>query len=329
MIGTTTALDVIKGALRRVNSYQSGESIAAPDESDCLETFNDLLDSFSLDKTIVFGSNENILAWTSGKNQYTVGNPTASLLGGSTFTGTLTSGSNVITAVTNIPANLVAGSTAAYLVGSGSIITDSQGLLPADTTVTAIGATTITLSANATGTSNGADNFTYTVPGDFPIPYPLRITHGFTRFNALDFTLDVCETESQYTEILYKAQPGPWPTVAWYNNQFPYGILNVYQTPGNGAALHLFTDTILANLTLNQVIVMPLGYARMLKWNLAKEICAEYGFPLTDSIKTNAQQSLDIIKALNAQPANVSRYDRALTRGNRPDGSWIFHGGYR
>lgn len=328
-IGTTTALNVIQGSLRRINSYQSGETIAAPDETDCLDTLNDLLESLSTDKQFIFGSNENILSWTGGKNQYKVGNPTASLLGGVSFTGTLTSGSPTITAVTNIPSLLVAGAAAAYQVGSGSILTDTQNLLPANTTVTAIGTNTITLLANATANSNGADSFTYTVPGDFPILRPLRITHGFTRFNALDFTLDVYETESQYTELLYKAQPGPWPTVAWYNNAFPYGILNVYQTPGNSSALHLFTDTLLSTLTLNQVIVMPQGYARCLKWLLAKELCAEYGYPLSDAIKTNAQESLAFIKALNAQPANVARYDRALVRGNRADGGWIFSGGYK
>ena len=327
-IGTTTAVDIIKASLRRINSYQSGETIAKPDETDCLETLNDLLDSRSTDQNFIFGSSENILSWTAQQNQYTVGNPVCTLVGGVPFTGTLTASSNVITAVTNIPSNLVAGATAAYTVGSGSILTDVQNLIPANTTVTAIGVNTITMSANATASSNGADTITYTVPGNFPIQRPLRITHGFTRFNALDFTLDVYETESQYTSLLYKAQPGPWPTVAWYNNAFPYGILNVYQTPGNSSALHLFTDTILANMTLNQVLIMPQGYSRALKWILAKELCAEYGYPLTDAIKVNAQESEAYLKALNAEPANVARYDRALVRGNRADGGWIFRGGY-
>jgi hypothetical protein len=328
-IGVTNALNLIQGALRRINSYQSGEQIAAPDEADCLDTLNDLLDSLSIDKQYVFGSNENILTWTAQKRLYTVGNPIMTLLGSGPFSGTLTSGSPTITAITNIPANLVAGATAAYTVGSGSILTDVQGLIPALTTVTAIGSTTVTMSANATANSNSADSFSYTVPGDFPIPRPLRITHGFTRFNALDFTLDVAYTESQYTELLYKAQPGPWPTVAWYNNQFPYGLLNAYQTPGNNAELHLFTDTILSNLTLNQVLVMPQGYSRMLKWLLAKELCAEYGFPLSEAIKTNAQEALSFVKALNAKPANVARYDRELVRGNRVDGGWVLSGGYQ
>jgi hypothetical protein len=328
-IGTTTALSIIKGALRRINSYQSGEPIAQPDEEDCLETLNDLLDSLSTDKQFVFGSQENILSWTANKMLYKVGNPTCSLLGLPPFSGTLTSGSNVITGVTNLPSQLVAGDTAAYQVGSGSILSDVQGLIPANTTVTAIGTNTITMSAPAIGNSANIDEITFTVPGDLPIPRPLRITHGFTRFNALDFTLDVYETETQYTQFLYKAQPGPWPTVAWYNNTFPYGLLNVYQTPGNSAECHLFTDTILQNLTLTQVLVMPQGYSRMLKWLLAKELCAEYGFPLTPAILTNAREATEFVKALNARPASVSQYDRELVRGNRPDGGWITHGGYR
>lgn len=355
-IGTTTALDIIKAALRRINSYQSGETIAAPDEADCLDSLNDLLDSLSTEKINIYGSNEWIMNWTAQKRVYLVGNPTNAQLSGSAaltmvstagntstvypnvnsgqtwpnIFGTITNGSNVITNVTSIPSNLVSGTATAYLPGSGSILSSLQNLIPLNTTVTSFdaGAQTITMSANATGNSTGLDSISYTIPGDLPMPRPLHISHGFTRFNQLDFTLKVTETQSEYTSILYKAQPGPWPTVAWYNNTFPYGILNVYQSPGNNAELHLFTDTILNNLILNQVLSLPQGYARMLKWNLAKELCAEYGFPLSDAIKINAYESMKTVQALNAQPAQVSMYDRALVCGNRPDGGWILHGGY-
>ena len=315
----TVALDLIKGALRRVNSYQSGEQIAPPDEQDCLDTLNDLLDSWSLRKLFVFGSNENILQWVSGKSQYTIGNPKCTDIGEPPFTGTVTGGSAVITGVTNIPSDLKVGAT----------LTDTGNVFVATATVTAIGANTVTMSANAKATpSVNPDSITYTIPGDFGIARPLRITSGYTRFNSLDFTLDVYATQEEYNTILYKAQPGPWPTIAWYNNQYPYGILNVYQTPGNGAELHLFTDTILGNLTAQQTVILPQGYSRAIKWCLAKEICAEFGYPLTEAIKTNSADALNAIIALNAVPAERSTYDRALVRGNRADGGWILHGGY-
>lgn len=356
----STTLDLIKSSLRAINSYQSGEPLAPVDANDCLYALNDLLESLITDKQFVFGSNEWILKWTAQKRVYTMGNPTNAELSGSdmvglqsntispgnnpawvspnvnagivwpNFTGFLTGGSPTITGVTNMPSNLVAGTNALFQPGVGSTLTDSQNLIPINTTVLAFnaGAQTITMSANATGNSQSTDSISYTIPGDFPIPRPLRITHGFTRFNQLDFTLNVCATQSQYTELLYKAQPGPWPTIAWVNNTFPYSILNAYQSPGNNAELHLFADTILGNLTLNQTLSLPQGYKRCLKWLLCQEICAEYGFPITEAIRLNAQQSLAFIKALNAKPASVARYDRELVRGNRADGGWILTGGY-
>ena len=319
---TQTALDLIKGALRRINSYQTGETIASPDANDCLDTLNDLLDSWS-----IYGSVENILTLVSGQAQYRIGNPTCTSIGENPFTGTVTSGSAIITGVT-VPTDLVAG-TALSGSGAGSTITSLQNLFPAGTYVIAKGANTVTVNQNATANSNGNDTLTYTIPGDFAIPRPNRITGAFTRFNQLDFTIEVTMSQQRFNEILYKAQPGPWPTVAWYNPQMPYGLLNFYQTPGNNGQLHLFTDTILANLTLNQTFILPAGYSRAIKWCLAKEICAEYGFPLTDSIKENAAESLAMVRALNAEPAIKARYDSMLMQGNqRESAGWIMTGGY-
>jgi hypothetical protein len=314
----TTAAGIIKGALRRIASYQSGEQLAQTDSDDCLETLNDLLDSWSTDEMFVFGSNEHILQWVTGQNQYTIGNPTCSALGKPPFTGTLTSGSPTITGVTNIPTDLVAGAT----------LTDLANVIPTGTTVLSVGATSVTMSANATATPAGNDTVTYTIPGDFAIARPLRITGGYTRVSQLDFWLDVYATQDQYNSVLYKAQGGPWPVLAWYNNAFPYGILNVYQTPSQTGTLHLFTDTILSNLTLNQVIIVPQGYVRALKWCLALELAPEYGFQPNPQFKKNAYEALQMIKSLNAQPAARAKYDRELVRGNRPDGGWIVSGGY-
>lgn len=397
-IGTTTALNIIQTALRRINSYQSGETLATPDENDALDVLNDLLDSLSLSQQFVFGANENVFTWIAGQRQYRVGNPLMTLLGSSPFTGTIgaafngqtatnvltvnsvTSGalnvgdiitgaglpantkiatfgsgtggtgtynlsttpgtiaaegmttqSQVITGITNLPTNLVTGAGAAYAMASGSILTDVQGLIPTNTTAVSSTATTITMSAYATANSSSADSISYTVPGDFPMNRPLRITSAFTRFNNLDFTLDILETQQQYNEILYKAQPGPWPTVAWYDYTFPYALLNVYQTPGNSAEAHIFSQTLLTNMTLNQVLVMPQGYARALKWLLSRELWTEFmgGAPLPPTIEKLAYEASMFIRSLNARPQPVARYDRELTRGNRPDGGWITHGGYR
>ena len=152
----------------------------------------------------------------------------------------------------------------------------------------------------------------------------LRASH------RLDFTCNVVMTQARFLEILYKAQPGPWPTVAWYNPLMPYGQITFYQTPGNSSPFHLFTDTILSNLTINQTFDLPAGYSRALEMVLLlKEICAEYGYPITEAIKTHAAESMAMIKALNALPAATAKYDRMLMRGNKGNAGWILFGGYQ
>lgn len=315
----STTLDLIKSSLRGINSYQSGEQIAQSDQADCLETLWDLLDSLSTQKQYVYGSQEFILQWVANQIQYKVGNPLCTDIGESPFTGTVTASSGVITGVTNIPADLVVGATLSDGYG-GSVI-------PTGALVTAIGTNTVTFAPVAVGNSVGLDSIIYSIPGDFAIPRPLRITHGYTRFSQLDFPLEVYTTESEYNSILYKFQPGPWPTLAWYNNQYPYGLLNVYQVPGNSAELHLFCDTILTRPALNDTIQLPQGYKRALKWLLARELWPEYWgtAPFPMHMEKLAAEASGAIKALNAQPVPKMTYETILTK-RRHDKGFIFRG---
>lgn len=316
------AQDLIKGALRKINSYQSGEPLAQEDAQDCLDVLNALLDSLSTQHQYIFGTQEWVLNWTGGKSQYSIGNPTCTDLGESPFLGTVTGSSAVITGMTTIPADLKAGAT----------LTDLGSVIPTGTTVLSFnaGAQTVTMSQNATSSFSGLDQVTYTIPGDFGIPRPLKISSGYTRIGGLDFTLDVTESQERYNEILLKSQPGPWPTVGWYSNTHPYGTLRVYQVP-SGAELHLFTDTILSNLTLFQTVIMPQGYRRALEWLLSRELWGEYWglAPFPPDRAKLVEESTAFIKQVNAKPAVVSTYDAILLGGNRADGGYIFHGGYR
>lgn len=319
-MATASGLSIIKSALRGIQSYQSGEMISQADQSDCLESLNFMLDSWSTDKIYIFGSNENIFTWISGQAQYKIGNPTNTQLGEANFIGTVTGGSSTISSITNIPVDLKVGST----------LTDVANCIPSGTTVSAIGSTTITMSANASSTpSSGTDSIGYSVPGDFVMNRPNRITGGYTRFSQLDYPFDVYATQDEYNAVLYKAQPGPWPIIGWYNPLYPYGLLNVYQTPNNNVSVHIFSDTILSNVALTDTFQLPMGYALALKWNLALQLWPEYvSMEPPPMLIRLAQEALDRIKALNAMPAAISRYDSILTSSPKGDYGWILTGGY-
>jgi hypothetical protein len=312
----TTANDIILGALRFINQYAPGESLDSADAQDALDTLNDLLDSWSTDQASVYASAENTFTYTAGQYQYTIGNYDAGQ-----FAGTVTSGSPTITSAT-VPSDMVEGGDL-----SGAGIPDGTTIVSFDA-----GANTVTMSQNATA-SPGAQQISYTIPGDFKMPRPLRITNAFTRIytqgSGLDYPIEIVD-QRRYVDIGFKAIQAPWPIVLWYNPTYPLGTLHFYQNPSDAAELHLYSDTQLSDLTsLTQEFELPQGYARALKRALARELAPEYGSIWTPQQEKLYKEAYDYVKSLNAIPTPVANYDPELIQNPRTDAGWILYGGFR
>ena len=326
---STTALDLITGALRNINALESGETPTAQDGNDALQVLNDLLESWSIEKLFIFSSTENRFVFNPGQYQYTIGNYEAGL-----FTGTLAANSNVISSVT-VPANLVVG----------SMVTDVQAALPANTKVTAIGSNTLTLNNNALFAVSKPENFTYTIPGDIaydsttgnPIVLPVRITNAFTRITVgngdpmiqgLDYQIRIIPRD-KYTALGLKGIAGPWPTDLYYDRTYPLGNLYFYPNPSMAGELHYWTDTILGDLSdINSPFNLPQGYARAIKTNLAIELAAEYGKAVSPTLAMRAKESKQMIKSLNSIPEVQAFFDQHILKSRRADAGWIMHGGF-
>jgi hypothetical protein len=312
-----TVLDVISEALKRMNSYAPGEVLQLPDANDGLVIFNDLLDSLSNEHLACYQRVENVLQLQGGKGIYTIGNPI-----GGTLVGVLTGGSNVITGVTAMPGNIVVGGD---LIGAG---------IPAGTTVAAIGANTVTMSANATG-SFPQETISFTTPGDFKVPRPLRISNAYTRltssgYSAVDYPMEPVSID-QYSSIGLKSQPGPWPKIVYYDMSIPLGTLYFWPIPSQPGELHLWTDVLLADaMTLNTVITLPQGYIRFLKIALCREMWTIYraAMPFPALLEQLYREAKTAVKNLNAQAQSVAQYDRAIAGKAKNDAGWILHGGF-
>jgi hypothetical protein len=395
---TSTASDLIIGALRNINVLAAGEPLGANDGADALQVLNDLLDSLSTDKLFIYTPNENIVAWTPGQYQYTIGNPTQG-----TFTGFTVSGSPIITGVTALASLTLTYGINASGATVGGTLTDTQAAIPTGTTIASsssggvysitftgaptgssatlttnwtqptglylitfsdgetrsgtltrnstavtwntaltgtptaagnqVNTNTITMSANATQTLTAADSISYTAPGNFAIPRPLRIRPGFTRIipsgGGIDYWFDVCGIDD-YNEIGFKAQAGPWPDLLAYQPTYPYGTIWVYPNPQTSAQVFLWTDLLLTEFTtLTQTLSLPQGYSRALKKLLALELAPEYGKQPTLELMRQAAEAREFIKNLNSTPVKKMRYDAALVAGNGKDAGWIYHGGFR
>lgn len=313
---TTTANDLILGALKGINVYAPGESLDSADADDALITLNDLLDSWSTSPQAVYASSENIFNFTPGQYVYTVGNYDAG-----DFPGTITSGSPTITGAT-VPADMVAGGD---LTGAG---------IPDGTTILSFnsGAGTVTMSANATS-SPGAQQIGYTIPGNFKMQRPLRVQPSFTRIttqaSGLDYQIKPVDQDT-YNRIGYKGIAAPWPIVMWYNPTFPLGTLSFYQNPSQAGQLHLFSDRVLTTFDdLTDVVQMPQGYSRWIKRALGRELAPEYGAVWTQDMERLWKEAKDAVTALNKAPVPVSTYDAQLVMPRSTDAGWILYGGFR
>lgn len=313
---STTANDLITGALRFINQYAPGESLSASDASDALQTLNELLESLSTDEASVYASDENTFTYTAGQYRYTIGNYDAGQ-----FAGTVTSASTTITGAT-VPADMIEGGD---LSGAG---------IPDDTTIVSFNAGANTVEMSQPGTSSpGPQQISYTIPGDFKMQRPLRITNAFTRIytqgSGLDYPIEIVD-QKRYVDIGFKAIQAPWPIVLWYNPTYPLGTIFVYQNPSGSAELHLYTDLILTNFAnLTDSVVMPQGYTRFLKRALGRELAPEYGAVWTQQHERLYKESYDYVKSLNAVPTPVANYDPELMQHPRTDAGWILYGGFR
>jgi hypothetical protein len=323
----TTANEILVDALIDINALAPGQPLSATNAIPALRKLNDLIDSLSTDKDFIYTVVEQIgqtptnLGWTPGKFKYTIGNPV-----GGTFSGTLTSGLPTISGVT-VPSTLVAGGD----------LTDLQALIPAGTTVLSFnaGANTVTMSANALASSTGIDTMTYTVPGDFKQPRPLRISSGYTRLaasgnNNLDYWFECTMSMERYNEFGLKFNPGPWPLLLAYQPTFPLGTIWIYPNPSIAGEVHLFVDLILSNFaSLTANVNLPQGYTRALKRLLSLELCPAWGKTPTMELKRQGAEARAFIKRLNASPIVTLRYDSEIVRSQQNDAGWIMHGGFQ
>jgi hypothetical protein len=311
-----TALDVIKGALKRINAYAAGEVLDDIDAMDALYVLNDLLDSLSNEHLACYQRVENVFDWTSGQNIYTVGNPV-----GGTFLGTLVQGNAIISGVTAMPANIVVGGT---LSAAG---------VPSGATVLAIGTNTITMSAPATATYSVLQQFSFTTPGNINIARPLRVLNGFTRLTTsgisqVDYPLQVISMD-QWSAIGLKNQPGPWPKVLYYDGAFPLATMYIFPNPSQGGEAHIWTDNLFTDfLTLTTPVSLPQGYIRFLKIALALELAPEYGKTPSQLLIQQHRDAKTAVKNLNAQAQSVATYDHAIAGRAKNDAGWILHGGF-
>jgi len=162
-------------------------------------------------------------------------------------------------------------------------------------------------------TTPGQGMHTIGTGGNFDVPRPVVIDKAMVVIGGADYDLEVVEYEA-WADIPIKDMPGQ-PERLYYSPTAPLGQVFLWPKPDSAYSLALWCWDSLPTYTLAQLnlpLVLPPGYRRMYRYNLALELASDgYGKEPSASVVNNAVESKAAIKRAN-HSAPVMEVDGAF-----------------
>ncbi len=176
----------------------------------------------------------------------------------------------------------------------------------------------------------GVTTYTIGPAGNIAMPIrPEKIEWAFTRDTQnLDRTLQIVPREV-YQTIALKSLGNTFPTVLFYEPQFPVGQLYLWPAPPASLTLYVGVWEVLTEYPdLNTVVALPPGYEDAIVYSMAERIAPEYGEPADPQVIRMAAQARGRIKAMNLpDPRVVCELQGSNFRGGLTP-AWVFTAGY-
>jgi hypothetical protein len=136
--------------------------------------------------------------------------------------------------------------------------------------------------------------------------------------NNISYPLALLNAD-QYNGIALKSITSTLPQCIWLNPTNPDATMYIYPVPSASFQLHLFSVLELTQpSTLATSLVIPPGYLRAFRFNLAVEVATEFGIEPPPQVKRNADLSKRNIKRINNPDLLMSMpYSLVGRRGNQ------------
>ena len=138
--------------------------------------------------------------------------------------------------------------------------------------------------------------------GDFVGNRPVQLddsTYFRDPANNISFGIKIIN-QQQYDGIAVKTVTSTYPQVIWLNMDMPNISMYIYPVPTKVLEWHFISVTELVEpATLATELIIPPGYLRAFRFNLACEIAAEFGVEPPPSVQRIAMSSKRNIKRIN------------------------------
>lgn len=153
--------------------------------------------------------------------------------------------------------------------------------------------------------------------GNITADRPLEIYRAsiITTDSDVEYPIDVFKSEREWQEVSDKTIESTIPYYLWYEREFPLGKTWLYPVPSESGTLVLYTPKALSTLAGSATeISLPLGYERMLRYNLALDLGPEYGKSVPQSVIDIAKESKAAVKRTNKK-VRYLKCDPAVVSG--------------
>lgn len=130
---------------------------------------------------------------------------------------------------------------------------------------------------------------------------PIAINSAFIRgSNNIDYPVDIIGND-EYSLIALKNQSATISYQLYYRATYPLGVVNLFPAPIPGYTLYLECQAKLATYAnVSDVVDVPPGYKKALKYNLAIALSPEYREP-SQIVLMEAEKSVAWIKRMNSK----------------------------
>lgn len=149
---------------------------------------------------------------------------------------------------------------------------------------------------------------------------PINIDQVRVTYQTITYQVDELDNE-RFNAIPYPAQTGILPIWFNYDGTVPNGTVNLWPVPTQAIPIIVTASQQLAQIPLlSTTLVLPPGYKRAIRYNLAKDLQGEFGAPLSPLALKIADTSFGDIKRANVNPVRAE-FDPAFTNGVGSTGS--------
>lgn len=141
---------------------------------------------------------------------------------------------------------------------------------------------------------------TFGATGQIVAERPTAIDHAYIVVDSVSYPLTIV-TDEQYNDISDKTSTGTQPWMLRASMTVPDATFTVYPVPTANIEMHIVSiDQLEQPATLYTDLVLPPGYLRAFRHNLAMELAAEFGKIPSPGVVMGAQKSLAAIQRNNA-----------------------------